>query len=1062
MKFRAFKPGFLRGLLAFAVSLAVLISSQAFVFAGLNNSNSRSSSPQNDDEFFSASAFVTDAGVRLEWTSKFDLENLGFNIYRVQNGQRVRINREIIPGAVFAASEPDPRLRLGSSSYGWIDSQGTVGAVYYIESVSVAGESRFHAAVPPVWEKPETGTKQFPRTSGVQSPALEISSGGDSALHEVGYPAASALGEPQQMSASTLADQWAIAAQTAVKIAIKKDGWYRITQPQMAAVGFTPTVDIQNLQLFVDGQEVAISTSQSSGLFGPSDYIEFFGRGVDVPSSDIHTYYLVASASPGKRIRGEMQIDSPPANMPPLPHSPAPQATPPPTLPNPSSAPSGPKAAWSEWRWSNVVILSGPPVGVPFFPAIIGRGEATKNSAPRKELRPEENAVEPATLSPAIFAEPSGKLTVAASTLSPEVKLPVSRESKARANSQAAATPAEEPPIIRSKNVARRTSRNRKKKGRLKDGLSRRASAAAKREYSHAVVAGSAARSDFSYTVERRERTIYFSALINGQTENFFGQVISASPVSQTISTPNPAFSAAGPARLEIKLQGVTEVAHNVSVKFNGVAIGSLNSFFFHENEVKTFDIPLSLLQNGANTIGFATAAGGDTSIVDYTRITYPHTFRADSDALKFSLLGTQTNQVDGFSNQNVLLIDYTDPLNVGVVSPEFVSTSNGFAITVPTSTPKTKDQRLLYATAGPAEQPFSISLNQPSTLNLNTNAADFLIVTTSGLRASLAPLVTARQAQGMSVAVVDVEDVYDEFGYGLHGPQALKDFLARAGGVWAGKPKYIVLAGDASYDPRNYLGSGNFDLVPTRLVDATYNETASDDWLADFDDDGIADIPVGRLPVRTPAEAGVVVGKIVNFAPVAPESALLVADDPTGYYFNFEHANDLVQAQLPASMSVQRVNIRTDGPATAKANVIAGFNQGRALVNYTGHGNVDVWSGAAIFKTADALTLTNSNKLSFVIVMDCLNGFFQAPVLVSLSEGFLKAPGGGAVAAFASSGLTLPDGQHSMSTELYSLIYGAQPIALGDAIKIAKGATDDIDVRRTWIFFGDPSMKIR
>jgi hypothetical protein len=205
-----------------------------------------------------------------------------------------------------------------------------------------------------------------------------------------------------------------------------------------------------------------------------------------------------------------------------------------------------------------------------------------------------------------------------------------------------------------------------------------------------------------------------------------------------------------------------------------------------------------------------------------------------------------------------------------------------------------------------------------------------------------------------------------------------------------------------------------------------------------------------------------VVVSKIVNFVPVVPESALLVADDPTGYYFDFEHANDQVQAQLPASMSVQRVNVRIDGPATAKANVIAGFNQGRALVNYTGHGNVDVWSGASIFRTADALALTNGSKLSFVIVMDCLNGFYQAPVLVSLSEGFLKAPGGGAVAAFASSGLTLPDGQHLMSTELYSLIYGAQPIALGDAIKIAKGATDDIDVRRTWIFFGDPSMKIR
>ncbi len=203
-------------------------------------------------------------------------------------------------------------------------------------------------------------------------------------------------------------------------------------------------------------------------------------------------------------------------------------------------------------------------------------------------------------------------------------------------------------------------------------------------------------------------------------------------------------------------------------------------------------------------------------------------------------------------------------------------------------------------------------------------------------------------------------------------------------------------------------------------------------------------------------------ISKILNFAPVSPQSAMLVADDPTGYYFNFEQANDQVQTLLPAGMTVQRVNVRVDGPAAAKTNVINGFNQGRALVNYTGHGNVDVWSGAAIFKAADAAALTNGSNLSFVVVMDCLNGYFQDPGLLSLSEALLEAPQGGAVAAFASSGLTLPDGQHEMSQQLYSLIYGAQPIALGDAIKSAKNATNDIDVRRTWIFFGDPSMKIR
>jgi hypothetical protein len=93
---------------------------------------------------------------------------------------------------------------------------------------------------------------------------------------------------------------------------------------------------------------------------------------------------------------------------------------------------------------------------------------------------------------------------------------------------------------------------------------------------------------------------------------------------------------------------------------------------------------------------------------------------------------------------------------------------------------------------------------------------------------------------------------------------------------------------------------------------------------------------------------------------------------------------------------------------------------------------------------------------------MDCLNGYFQDPILLSLSEALLKAPNGGAVATFASSGLTIAQGQHDMGRELYTQLYSGPPMALGDAIKLAKAATFDIDVKRTWIFFGDPSMKIR
>jgi hypothetical protein len=351
--------------------------------------------------------------------------------------------------------------------------------------------------------------------------------------------------------------------------------------------------------------------------------------------------------------------------------------------------------------------------------------------------------------------------------------------------------------------------------------------------------------------------------------------------------------------------------------------------------------------------------------------------------------------------------------------------------------------------------------------LNRSSNAASFVIISYKDFIPALAPLVAQRQAQGFTVTVVNVEDVFDEFSYGTHTPKAIRDFMALAKTSWAQAPGYLLLVGDASYDPRNYLGVGNFDFVPSKQIDtgtintATALETASDDWLTDFNDDGIAEISVGRLPVRTVAEANTMVSKIVNYSPGnTAASAMLVADTQGSYFFNFETASDHVGALLPPAMTIQKVYRRLQpSDAEARANIINKFNSGQALAVYSGHGNVNIWGGS-IFTANDAAALTNGNRLPFVVVMDCLNGFFADPSLLSLSEALLQAPNGGAVASFASSGLTIPDGQHEMGLRMFQLLYSGASIPIGDASRQAKTATNDRDVRRTWILLGDPDVE--
>ena len=83
----------------------------------------------------------------------------------------------------------------------------------------------------------------------------------------------------------------------------------------------------------------------------------------------------------------------------------------------------------------------------------------------------------------------------------------------------------------------------------------------------------------------------------------------------------------------------------------------------------------------------------------------------------------------------------------------------------------------------------------------------------------------------------------------------------------------------------RNYLGFGDNDLVGTRLLDTQSMEASSDEWLVDFNDDGVGEMAVGRLPVRNAQEAASVVAKLINYdRSPASEEILLVADSTEGF----------------------------------------------------------------------------------------------------------------------------------------------------------------------------------
>ncbi|HEX6641403.1 MAG TPA: C25 family cysteine peptidase [Thermoanaerobaculia bacterium] len=563
------------------------------------------------------------------------------------------------------------------------------------------------------------------------------------------------------------------------------------------------------------------------------------------------------------------------------------------------------------------------------------------------------------------------------------------------------------------------------------------------------------AAQSFPYTLERKERFIFFGAQAGAtDRDSYFGSVIYSDPTTQPFEVSN--LAAGGSVTLKVAAQGATLTDHRVSVTVNGAPVGFIE-FYGQELGTATFTLPASAIHAGHNEVVLAGTAGWlDISFVDYLRLTYPHTYAADADALRFPATGAREVTVSGFTDPNIRIIDVTDPRQPEEVESRVVASGSGYSLV---TIPQSQGERVLYATTlAAAAAPAAISANRPSTVSARSNAADFVIISHARFIDALAPLVSQRKSQGLETIVVDVEDVFDEYGYGSKSPDAIRDFLESTQSRWRKAPRFAMLVGDASFDPRNYEGYGDLDLVPTRLLPTVYMKAASDDWIVDFDGDGLPNLYLGRLSVRTEAEAQTIVDKIVGYTPPTSKRVLVVVDqdDPT---FSFAAAAVGVKAQIPPAYAVEGFEI---GWPVDRYSLFTALNSNPSIVNYIGHGSIEGWSNSAALMSADAGSLTNSGSTPFFVMMTCLNSLFADVSSTSLAEALMQVPNGGAVAVFASTGMTDPPPQSAMNHELYRILAANPTITIGELVAKAKAGTTDHDVRTTWMLMGDPTLKLQ
>ena len=593
---------------------------------------------------------------------------------------------------------------------------------------------------------------------------------------------------------------------------------------------------------------------------------------------------------------------------------------------------------------------------------------------------------------------------------------------------------------------------------------------------------------EFVETLHFEEDLHYWQNMENGEGQDHWfwqSQLNGPDQREYEVSVLGVAVASATPVRVRVNLKGLSSIPevlpdHHTRIYLNDRLISDErwdgNALFEQVSELGVKE-----LLEGKNRVRVEVV--GDLPVVldqifvDWIEIDYPRRLAARNGRLIFSGADHRLDAVSisGFRNDAVHIFDVSDPLDVTRILGASVSLkAQGFNASF-NGGGAAEGEYVAVDNLGFLAPP-SLQLVDGSDWGDPDHQADYLIVSYRPFIEALEPLIERKRSQGLSVSVVPVDEVYNEFGSGVVTPDAIIKFVQQAYNEWRSPaPVYLLLVGDSSLDPRDIFDTGTQNYLPSEITEMNFfGESVSDDGFVRVDgDDFLPDMLVGRLPAQSIEDLEVMVDKTLSYESEMTDlewnkRVLVVADDDSEV---FEELSESLVGLLPNGFEADSVYLSQSRGGTATREIFQKINEGRVMVNYTGHGSRSTWGigdiGGIMFENADAAALSNQDALSVVTVANCLNGFFVARAAKPcLAEIFLRNSGGGAVAVWAPTSLGFPSGHRLLVRNLYETVFVQDELELGAAILVAKLSTltnADFfkDQVKSYTYFGDPSLQL-
>ena len=387
---------------------------------------------------------------------------------------------------------------------------------------------------------------------------------------------------------------------------------------------------------------------------------------------------------------------------------------------------------------------------------------------------------------------------------------------------------------------------------------------------------------------------------------------------------------------------------------------------------------------------------------------------------------------------------------------------------------------------------------------------ADYLIVTNVLFINQAERLADLHRATGLDVHVVTTDQVYNEFSSGMPDPTAIKMFAKmfydRGAIDPSTRPKYLLLFGDGTYDPKNRVENNNNYVITYQFPNGEDHSASlvTDDYFGLLsDNDAISavdmmDIGVGRLLISDEQMAKQQVDKIEHYlkngssiysenssCSTAGETStfgdwrqnyIQIADDEEdGYFVKYDcepqyeyvklHHNEMNCDKLYLDAYPQQTSAGGQRYPDVFEGITKRVERGALIVNYVGHGGETGLAQERVVSVPQIQDWKNINRLNVFVSATCEFTRFDDPERVSAGEWVSLNPYGGSIALMTTTRSVFFGVNSSTGDAFFNNVFerdaDSLPKSLGEIMRLTKNAAIQNDNKRSFILIGDPALHI-